>query len=280
MKNEKLKIIFFGTPEYVLPILEKLHKHYKIAAVVTQPPKEAGRKKIKTFSAVDTWAFKRKLPIFFDFDRLPEVDLGVCAAFGKIIPKFVIDNLKFGILNVHPSLLPKYRGASPVQAAIVNGDSETGVSIIKMDEQMDHGPIVTQFKEEILPDDTTETLRVRLFARSAEVLIDLIPNYLKGKINLKPQDHSQATFTKVLKKEDGFIDLTSHQSPTTIHNFIRAMYPWPCAWTILANGKRLKLLPNGMVQLEGKKPVTRKQFEAAYPDLIGTYSNGLPSLTY
>lgn len=286
MKNQKLKIIFFGTPDYVLPILTLLHKKFvtgpgksPIVAVITQSPKPTGRKQVLIYSPIDKWAYEHKVPIYYDFNKpLPEAELGVCAAFGKIIPKSTIDHLPLGILNIHPSLLPKYRGASPIQAAIANGDTQTGVTIIKMDEKVDHGPIIAQFKEEITSSDTTETLRARLFEKSAEVLIDLIPNYLKGKINLKPQNHAEATFTKIITKQDGFIELNAiHQSPVTSHNFIRAMFPWPCAWTRLPDGKRLKLLPNDLVQLEGKNPVTLKQFEAAYPDLIGAYPNALLS---
>lgn len=271
-----MRIVFFGTPDYVLPILTLLHKKFvtrsglsPIVAVVTQSPKPTGRKQILTYSPIDKWAYEHKVPTFYDFNKpLPESELGVCAAFGSIIPKTVIDNFKFGILNIHPSLLPKYRGASPIQAAIASGDTQTGVTIIKMDEKVDHGPIITQFKEEIGPSDTTETLRVRLFERSALVLVELIEPYLQGKIKPKKQKDGEATFTKTTTKEDGFIDLTLHRSPITVHNFIRAMFPWPCAWTRLPDGKRLKLLPADMVQLEGKNPVTRRQFEAAYPNAL------------
>ena len=264
-----MKIVFFGTPNYIVPILEKLHKNFGVTAVVTQPPKKVGREQKLTFSPVDDFAHKRKIDIIFDPQMAPSAELGVCAAYGLIIPRSVIEKYRYGILNVHPSLLPKYRGASPIQAAIANGDTQTGVTIIKMDEKMDHGPIVAQFKEDILPDDTGETLRQRLFERSAQVLVDLIPNYLKKRINLKAQTHTKATFTKIIKKEDGFINLKD-KTPQETERFIRAMYPWPCAWTKTPDGKRLKLLPNDMVQLEGKNPVTRKQFEDAYPDALSS----------
>src|SRR5581483_6897875 len=111
-----LKVIFFGTPDYVIPILENLHKYYKVVGVVTQPPKLAGRHQEKTFSAVDTWAYKHKLNIIHFWDQeLPPADLGVVASYGKIIPQEIINHFKYGILNIHPSLLPKYRGASPIQ---------------------------------------------------------------------------------------------------------------------------------------------------------------------
>jgi methionyl-tRNA formyltransferase len=278
-----MKIIFFGTPEYVVPILSKLSKVHEIAAVVTQPPMPVGREQFKKYSPVDDWAHKRSLagsagkrnvPIFFDFDRpFPEAELGVCAAYGKIIPKKVIDLFKFGILNIHPSLLPKYRGASPITETIKKGDKATGATIIKMDEKMDHGPIVTSFGEEVLPDDTTSSLRERLFERSGDVLIQLIPAYISGKVKPKEQNHSEATFTKVLTREDGLIYL-KEKKPEEAERFIRAMTPWPGAWTKLENQKRLKLLKAHLeegklildeVQLEGKDPVTWKQFKEGYP---------------
>ncbi len=270
-----MKIVFLGTPDYVLPVLTSLHKRFvtgpgksPIAAVVTQSPKPMGRKQIKTYSPIDQWAHERKILIYYQAEEIVkdniEADIGVCAAFSQIIPKFVIDHFKFGILNVHPSLLPKYRGASPIQAAIAAGETETGVTIIKMDEKVDHGPIISQFKEDIAPTDTTEALRVRLFERSAEVLVELMEPYLQGKITPRPQNDAEATFTKTVKKEDGFVDLKK-DDPAVVERKLRAYTPWPGIFTILPNGKRLKILPEGMVQLEGKNPVTRRQFEEAYP---------------
>ena len=256
-----MKIIFFGTPDYVIPILDKLHKYHEIVAVVTQSPKPVGRDKIITYSAVDSWAFKKHIPRNFDYVDLPEADMGVCASFGMIIPKVVINNSKFGILNIHPSLLPEFRGASPIQATIIAG-SDPAISIIKMDEKMDHGPILTQFKEDILENDTNETLRKRLFEKSAEVLIEMIPAYIEGKIKLKPQDESKATYTKIIIKQDGFVDLIKDDS-IIIERKHRAYIPWPGIWT-LVNGKRLKILEFKnepvTVQLEGKKPISYKQF--------------------
>lgn len=279
-----MKIVFFGTPDYVLPIITSLHKRYvtgpgksPIAAVVTQSPKPVGRKQFLSYSPIDKWAHERNIPTYYsakEFLEDPvEADFGVCASYGEIIPKSVIDLFPLGILNIHPSLLPKYRGASPVQSAIKNGDSVTGVTIIRMDEKMDHGPIITQFKEDILPTDTSDVLRNRLFARSATVLVETIEPYKKGKIKLKPQNEEEATYTKILKKEDGFINL-KETTPLVAERFIRAMLPWPTAWTYLPNQKRLKILKAHLdekdqlvldeVQMEGKTSVTGKQFNEAY----------------
>lgn len=278
-----MKIVFFGTPEYVLPILKSIHKKFvtgpgksPIVAVVTQSPKPTGRKQILTYSPIDKWAHGRKIPIFYKsadlINEKMEMELGVCAAFGEIIPKVVIDKFKYGILNIHPSLLPRYRGASPIQAAIANGDTVTGVSIIKMDEKVDHGPIISQFEEDIKPNDTTESLRARLFERSAEVTSVLIEPFIQGKIIPRIQNDEVATFTKITTKQDGFIDLKKVDGAAA-ERFMRAMHPWPGAWT-LVDDKRLKLLKAHLetdklvldeVQLEGKNPVSYKQFKEAYP---------------
>lgn len=220
-------------------------------------------------------------------------DVGVLASYGKILPSEILAIPKYGILNIHPSLLPKYRGASPVQAVILAGDKETGVSIIKMDERVDHGPIVAQFTEKILPDDTAESLYQRLFTSGAEVLLTILPVYLNGQIESRRQDDSQATYTKKLTREDGFVPpkmlktAMEGNGASFVSRFIRAMFPYPGAWSLvdlrstisddrrlLLKLKRLKILKahleNGklvldLVQLEGKKPVSFKQFQEGYP---------------
>lgn len=312
-----MRIVFFGTPNYILPILDTLHKEFKgkvgktpIVAVVTQSPKSVGRKKLFTYSPVDTWAYKKKVPIFFDsrdlIQKNIDAEVGILASYGAIIPSEVIDRFPNGILNMHPSLLPAWRGASPIQATIVAGNQTTGVTTLKLDEKLDHGPIISQFKEDVLPDDTSESLRTRLFERSAEVIKTLLPAYLKGKITPRPQEHSKSTFTKLIKKGDAFIppkylqmalggksakekwkigfikDFSAIPTPEILERFIRAMHPWPIAWSTIriAGGKdtkRLKILKAHIekgtlipdeVQLEGKSPVSWKQFKEAYRTAI------------
>ncbi len=303
------KIVFFGTPEYVIPILDLLSREHKIVAVVTQKPKPVGRKQFREFSAVDTWAYKRKIPVYFECAKIVEenikADLGVVAAYGQIIPKRVLNHFPKGILNIHPSILPNWRGASPVQAAMLSGKKSTGVTVIQLDEELDHGPIISSFTEEILADDTATSLRLRLFNRSAQFLVDLIPSYLTGKVPLKTQNHKKATYTKTLVKEDGFLppnylraaligkslkykwqvnftpDLSLPVSVESIQKFVRAMEPWPGVWTyiqITNNKKRLKILEAHLesvsgvgrlipdrVQLEGKNATTWEQFNEGYP---------------
>ncbi len=285
-----LKIIFFGTPSFVVPIAESLLQipDSQLVAVVTNPDRPVGRKQILTPSPIKSWALEHKISIFTPekldqnflnilVSQYPNLDLGVLAAYGKIIPQEIIDLFPKGILVIHPSLLPKYRGASPIQTAILNGDKVTGVSIIQMDSKMDHGPIVYQFKEEISEEDTSETLTERLFLKTAEILPTIVSTV--GVDPPQPQNHSLATFTKLLKKEDGFIEwktLASQGESLRSYNFIRAMTPWPGAFTNvklkMQKGKlerRLKILKahleNGnlilnVVQLEGKKPISWQEF--------------------
>ena len=274
-----MKIIFFGTPDYVLPILDKLHKYHEIVAVVTQSPKPMGREKTLNYSAVDSWAFKKHIPRNFDYVDLPEADMGVCASFGMIIPNIVLNHFKYGIINIHPSLLPNFRGSSPIQATLISGVNLTGVSIIKMSEKMDAGPILTQFKEEVLPNDTNETLRARLFEKSADILLQMIPAYIDGKINLKPQDENKVTMTKMITKEDGYVDLYNDDHELIWRKF-RAYSPWPGIWTKINDkqslplrGKRLKILKCRFeeskliideVQPESKNPTNWNVFRRTY----------------
>lgn len=280
-----MRIVFFGTPDYVLPVLTGIHKKFvtgpgvsPITAVVTQAPKPSGRKQTTAYSPIDKWAHEHKVPTHYSSRELSidkiEADMGILASYGEIIPKEVINLFPKGILVVHPSLLPKYRGASPIPEAIKNGDTTTGVTIFKMDEKVDHGPIVSQFKEDILPTDTFETLRQKLFSRSAEVLAELVEPYLKGKIVPRAQDEAEATYTKMLTKEDGKVDLKTDDS-SEIERKLRAFTPWPGVWT-LVEGKRLKILAAHLnashdslvidkVQLEGKNPVSWKQFIEGHP---------------
>jgi len=279
-----MKVVFFGTPEYVLPVLKAIHKKFvagpgksPIVAVVTQSPKPTGRKQIMSYSPVDKWAHEHKLSIFYSANDLLnenlEFEVGVLASYGEIIKKEVIDLFPKGILVIHPSLLPTYRGASPVSEAIKNGDQITGVSIIRMDEKMDHGPIVAQSKEEILDTDTNDSLRARLFDKSKDLLLETIEPYLKGRIKSKTQNHEGASFTKILKKEDGYVD-PEKDDPNEVERKSRAYYPWPGIFTKLPDGKRLKILKSHVeggklvldeVQIEGKNPVKWKQFVEAYP---------------
>lgn len=248
----KPKIIFFGSDQYSRIVLKKLQKdgHFDFIKAINS---------------------KNALP-----------DVGVVASFGFKLPADMINAPRKGILNIHPSLLPKYRGTTPVPTAIINGDKVTGVTIIKIDNKFDHGPIIAQAEEEIKTADTSESLLKRLFTVGAEILVTILPAYLEGRIKPREQDHSQATYTKKFTREDGQIDW--QKDPFYLDRFIRAMTPWPGAWTHLrlagsaglgGQAKRLKILKAHLqdgklaldvAQLEGKNPVTWKQFQEGYPE--------------
>ncbi len=243
-----MKIIFFGTPDFAVPILRKLaNSNYEIVAVVTRPDKPAGRKQEPLPSPVKVLAKKLKLKVFqpkvLEIGNwkleTPSADLFIVASYGKIIPKEILDLPKFGALNTHPSLLPKYRGPSPIQSTILNGDTETGVTIIKLDAELDHGEIVASEKLQMRSDRVTYgQLHDELAEIGAKLLVEVLPKYIKGEINLATQDHSKTTFTKIITKEDARINW--QKSAEEIDRLVRAYEAWPIAWTTL-EGKRLKI---------------------------------------
>lgn len=180
----------------------------------------------------------------------------ISADYGKKLPA--------GGLNLHPSLLPAYRGATPVPHQILDGVTASGITIIKMSKGFDAGPIVAQEPVPVLPDDTGLDLLNRCFAAGANLLIKILPTYLNNKITLKPQPKNSPTpYCKRFTKQDGFVSWAEFKRGVDDKK-IRALFPWPGVWTILPNNKTLKLLPKNMYQLEGKQPITRKQFEAGY----------------
>ena len=261
-----MKTVFFGASAYVLPIAEVLNKNFELELVVTTE-KESSEPVIK-------FCIKNKIP-YLSVSNKNELltikgQLGIVADFGVIIPKTVLDSFTYGILNIHPSLLPKYRGPTPVQTALLNGDKKTGVTIIKLDELMDHGPILTSEKVGIKENDTSETLLNDLFKKGAEILPTTISNYQAKQLKASEQEHDKATSTKMLKREDGFIDLKKTKDFEKLQNMIRAFYPWPGVWTkavLSENGdeKIIKFLPKKLIQVEGKKEVSYKDFLNGYP---------------
>jgi len=168
--------------------------------------------------------------------ELPEADLYIVAAYGKIIPKDILDKPGYGALNIHPSLLPRWRGPSPIQYTILNGDNETGVTIIKMDEMMDHGPIVAQQRLTISKPVYKE-LKEQLAKLGAELLLETLPKWIKGEITPIPQEDSQATYSKILKKDDGRINW--RKPAEEIERMIRAFNPWPGTWTVWPSSEKI-----------------------------------------
>lgn len=235
------KIIFFGTSEFAVSALEALTKEgYEIIAVVTTPDEPAGRKQIPTPPPIKLKAKSENLKILQpeSLKNNPSLvacllslhaDVGVVAAYGKIIPAEIINLPRYGILNIHPSPLPKYRGPTPIQSAILNGEEDTGVTIIKIDEEVDHGPIIAQSEKIKMQNKRYEELHDDLAKIGAGLLIKILPDYIAGKIKPVEQDHSQATFTKIIKKEDGKIDW--NKTAEEIYNQFLAFHLWPGIWT-------------------------------------------------
>lgn len=244
----KYKTIFIGTPDFAVPSLNKLiESNYNIVTVITQPDKKVGRKQKVVFSPVKKVALKHNIPLLQPLkikeivEKIKELrpDIIITAAYGQIISKNILDIPKFGCINIHGSLLPKYRGASPIQCAILNGDKKTGITIMEMDERMDEGSIITQKEIEIDNNDTASSLHNKLSDLGVDLLLETLPKIFKKEIKYTPQDHSQATYTKILKKEDGKINW--NKKVIEIERMIKAFYPWPGTYTEL-EGKRLKII--------------------------------------
>jgi methionyl-tRNA formyltransferase len=236
-----MRIIFMGTAELSCASLQKLAENYSVVAVVTQPDKPRGRELKLQFSPVKTLAEELKLPVLQPLKARDETfiaelrglkpDLIVVVAYGQILPQSILDLPKFGCVNVHTSLLPKYRGASPIQSAILNGDAQTGVTIMKMDVGLDTGGIISQARTPILKEDNSQTLHDRLAQIGADLLVKTIPDYVEGKILPKPQPVEGASYAAKIKKEDGRIDWS--EPAEKILNRLRAFTPWPGAFTLL-----------------------------------------------
>ena len=301
-----IKINFFGTHDFAAGILQALLDSdlFEIKNVFTSPDRPIGRHQEIQKSPVKILAEKNNLNIvqpitLKNFDFTPyATELNIVCQYGFIIPKTILDSAQFQSINVHTSLLPKYRGASPIQSAIMNGDTETGVTIMLMDEQMDHGPILAQKTVHIMPTDTYTDLSAKLLENAKSLLITTVQKWVLGpKMTPQTQDESKVTKCRLIGRDDGKIDFHK-QTATQIYNLYRAFTPWPGIWTEIS-GKRLKLLKispaqkNGIdagkslvennqiflgcaegsievneLQLEGKKPMTAKIFLNGYRALL------------
>ena len=272
-----MNYIFFGTPKFAAIILEKLiAADMPPALVVCNPDKPVGRKKFLTAPAFKTRIMNQESRIKVlqpekltgsEFENLKseiinlKCEVGIVAAYAKIIPKEVIDLFPKGIIGVHPSLLPKYRGATPIQSVILNGEKETGVTLYVLDDKVDHGPIITESKYEVAETDTYLALEEKLARMGGELLASVIEPYARGEIEPKEQNHAEATLTKKFTTEDGYVDL-GKDDPETIARKIRALNPEPGVWTI-QNGKRLKLLE--VKKIDGTWTITKTQLEGKNP---------------
>ncbi len=269
-----MKYLFFGTPKFSAVILEKLiGAGFTPAGVVCNPDRPVGRKKVITPPPTKVLALKHMIPIFQPADKNElnalapqlEANFSIVAYYYQILSKEILEKFPLGTIGVHYSFLPKYRGATPVQAAILAGDDAIGISLYLIDERLDHGPILAQKSAPILPRDTYLDLENKLTPIAAQMLIDLLPKFIKGEVSPIPQDHAAATFTKKFRTDDAFVDLDKND-PVLIEKKVRALNPEPGVWTLTrVNGKpvRMKILKARIsdgkiileeIQYEGKRP--------------------------
>jgi methionyl-tRNA formyltransferase len=314
-KSIQLRTVFMGTSSLAQTVLKALiDEKYNIVGVFTKPDKKAGREQTLAEIPVKKLAEENSIPVFqpakFDDDAIEELkklkpDMIIVAAYGRILPKKVLDMPGFGCINVHVSLLPKYRGPSPIQNVLFNGEKETGTTIMLMDEGIDTGNILSQEKMAIADADTADVLSEKLADLSAKLLIQTLPLWVDRKIESQSQDHANATLCQLIEREDGHIFW--EEEAENIYNKYRALHPWPGVFTFWRNGAtlgRLKLLtlslqrmnpqtkvPVGQVfqlgdkvgvqtlegviileqvQLEGKKPLSIVEFINGYPSFVGS----------
>jgi methionyl-tRNA formyltransferase len=269
--KKKFRIIFMGTPPFAVPTLSALHKNgYDISLVVTQPDRPRGRGREVAPPAVKALAqdlgYRVLQPASIKTADFAEVisktkpDFLVVVAYGKILPEHVLALPRLGTINVHASLLPKYRGPAPIQWAVINGEKETGVCTQLMEKELDTGDLLLSVHEPIKPDDTAGDLRDRLAVLGATVLIDTLRGLADKTIQPVPQDHSLATYAPMLTKDDGLINW--NKPAESLASFIRGVTPWPGAHTFLGD-KRLKIFASQPVETE-------------ISDLPGTILKGFP----
>ena len=257
--ERRLKVVFMGTPAFAVPVLASvLDNGQNVLSVYTRSDRPAGRGKRVVQPAVKKYALERGLPVIqpssLKRDQQAQRELAalgpdiiVVAAYGLILPGDIINLPRLGCLNVHPSLLPRYRGPSPVASAILEGDAVTGVTIMQLDEGMDSGPILSQRETPIGPDETTVDLTMRLFKMGAALLLEVLPPWERGEIRATPQDQSEATVTKRLTKGDGEVDWG--RSAAYIARHVRANHPWPGSFTHW-RGRLLRIIEASVSETE------------------------------
>jgi methionyl-tRNA formyltransferase len=241
-----VRIAFFGTPEFAVPTLEALlGSTHEVVLVVTQPDRPRGRGQRVSYGPVKQLAETRGVPVLQP-DKLSRdawaaklaafrIDLGVVAAYGKILPDWLLDLPRLGLINVHASLLPRYRGASPIHRAVMNGDPETGVTIMRVVKALDAGAMLATAKVPIGPDDRTDLIERELARIGAALLVDTVDRMAAGSVDEVPQRDADATYAPRLRKEEGLVDWS--RPARAIHNQIRGLHPWPHAFTFGPGGR-------------------------------------------
>ncbi|MBE55441.1 MAG: methionyl-tRNA formyltransferase [Acidobacteria bacterium] len=237
-----VRIAFFGTPEFAVPTLSALiESPCEVVTVITQPDRPRGRGQRPSASPIKILALRKHIPVlapealndsvFLNQMRALQLELGVVVAYGKLVPDNLLEIPTCGFVNLHASLLPAYRGAAPIQRAVLDGNQVTGVTLIRMDSKLDSGPILAQAQQSIRPTDTASDLASALAHLGASLLRDNLSNIMSGNLVEAPQDNTVVTYAPRLTKNDGRIDWNS--DAPTIHNQVRAMHPWPQAFTYL-----------------------------------------------
>ena len=245
-----MRCIFLGTPEFAIPAADAVLRAStgELVGIITQPDRPVGRSRVPTPPPLATWATEHRIALFQpettdDLRRViieRNLDIGIVVAYGRIIPQDVLALPRLGFVNLHPSLLPRWRGPSPIAAAIATGDTETGVTLMLLDAEVDHGPIIAQERIPLSPSATRSPLERELADLGARLLTRILPEYLAGRITPQPQEHTAATYSTLLTRDDGRIDW--REPAAVIERKVRAYEGWPGTWCILPNGKRLKVL--------------------------------------
>ena len=274
MKN--IKVVFMGTPEFSVPVLEGLIENYNVIGVVTQPDKEVGRHKEIEFSPIKKVALANNIQVLQpvkikeEYEEIVKLnpDIIVTCAYGQIIPKILLDLPKYKCINVHASLLPALRGGAPIHRAIINGHSKTGITIMYMDAKMDSGDIIRQKEVEIDSDMNVGVLHDKLSLLGRELLLETLPDIISGNISPIKQDESQVTFAKIIKREDELLDF--NENTIDVYNKIRGLNPFPGAYTIL-DGKIVKIY----------KARIEKNLTRALPgEIVNLYKDGFAVKTF
>ena len=269
-------IVFFGTPQFAVPTLQRLlDSTHTVAGVVTQPDRPRGRGHRVTDAPVKALAVERHIPVMQP-DRLkpPDVadamrawqpDLGVVAAYGRIIPEHLLAIPRLGMINVHASLLPRYRGAAPVHRAVIDGESETGITIMRIVKELDAGAMFARATRPIGPDETSDVVEAALAELGANLLARVVEQIAAGTAREEPQDPARATYAPRLTKEEGLIDWS--QPSSGIHNRVRGLYPWPHAYTFV-DGARLIVLRSRVDPADLEGPRDNEDKAPALPGTI------------
>lgn len=275
MTPDSLRIVFFGTPAFAVPTLEALlASRHRVAGVVSQPDRPRGRGQKLEPTPVKAAALAAGLPVlqperlktpeFMDAFAAMRPDLAVVAAYGRIIAESVIAVPRLGMINVHASLLPRYRGAAPIQRAVLNGERETGITIMRIVKELDAGAMFAKAVVPIGPDATSEEIERELAARGAVLLVEVVDQMASGTAHEAPQDAAEATYAPKIAREEGLIDWT--RPARAIHDQVRGLTPWPRAWTH-AEGVRL-ILAKTVVEPESAPGVPGTVLEAAGERLV------------